>query len=303
MDATSFRAPRLGELPRSARVLLTGFLLLIGFGYLSALGNLYQRLELSDEQEGLSIDDLRANFHGLEVQIEDAEDGSGPVARAAMSRMLEQVQPGADMRDELVAGGMPAVRSLTRWLEGGALAKDFEATGLAQAGDPSAADTIRRYCLDCHNADGGENEDAPYGPDLFDVDLAMVMVYAQPGTAKMALSEADAADGEAGIRRLGPQSMAHLLLVSHIHMLAIPVYSLILGGLVLLTSLPAKFRGVLAVTPMLALIGDFGCWWLARVFEGGVYVIPITGGIYGASLATQLLCILGSTWFGRKAVA
>ncbi|MFQ5489292.1 MAG: hypothetical protein ACE5GE_01110 [Phycisphaerae bacterium] len=135
------------------------------------------------------------------------------------------------------------------------------------------------------------------------MDLAMVMVYAKPGTAEGVSMGADSGEGDAdasGPRRLGPQSMAHLLLVSHIHMLAIPVYSLILGGLVLLTSLPAKLRGILAVTPMLALMGDFACWWIGRVVEAAVYVIPITGGIYGLGMALQLLCILGSTWFGRR---
>ena len=158
--------------------------------------------------------------------------------------------------------------------------------------------------MDCHNADGGEKVDAPYGPDIFDVDLAMVMVYAEPGTAIGAVVDAGAdggqADEGAGVRRLGPQSMAQLLLVSHIHMLAMPVYTLILGGLVLLTCWPAGFRAVLAVTPMLALVADFACWWLGRVLEGAVYVIPITGGIYGLSLGLQLVCILASTWFGRR---
>ncbi|MFQ5489291.1 MAG: hypothetical protein ACE5GE_01105, partial [Phycisphaerae bacterium] len=148
MNTPSLRAPRLGELPASARVLLSAFVLLIGAGYLSAIGNLYQRMELADEREGLTPDDLRANFHGLDAPEESHPAGPGAASAVPMSRMLEQVQVGAEMRDKLTAGGMPAVRSLTGWLRRGALESEFEATGLTQSGDPSAADIIRQYCLD-----------------------------------------------------------------------------------------------------------------------------------------------------------
>ncbi|MHC4064313.1 MAG: hypothetical protein ACYSUI_07410 [Planctomycetota bacterium] len=298
---------RLRGLPTAARVLLTAFLLLITAGYLAALGNLYHRHELADEREGLTFSDLRAHFHGL-----DAEPANDTGASAALppSRMLQMVQPGGEMRKHLTKGGPPAVRALTGWLRGGALDEHFSLADRPQPDDPSPKAVLQRHCLRCHNAENGEKQDAPYGPDMFTVEYRMVYQYAAPGTAPPAApvdtSEATqvSTDPNGGIpaleRRIGLQSLGHLLLVTHIHMLAMPVYTLILGGLFLLTSLPKSFRSLIAIMPMAALICDFSCWWLSRFIEPLLYLIPAAGMVYGGGIAIQILCIFGSMWLGRR---
>jgi hypothetical protein len=79
-----------------------------------------------------------------------------------------------------------------------------------------------------------------------------------------------------------------------------PVYTLILGSLILLTSLPKSFRSLIAIAPMAALICDFSCWWLSRFIEPLLYLIPAAGMVYGGGIAIQILCIFGSMWLGRR---
>ncbi len=290
----------LRHLPTPARLLLSTFVCLIGLGYLSAVGNLYQRHELSDEREGLTLDDLRANFHGIDAPHREQDDRSSTPS-APKSRMLEQIQPGGEMRKELIKGKQESVRALTTWLARGALEKEFNQKSLVETGDPSASRVIQLRCLSCHNIENGEKPDTPYGPDMFDIDYQMVWKYAAPGSAQEGASQAagSAASQTPSPRKLGPQSLGHLLLVSHIHMLAIPVYTLILGLLFLLTRLPETARNWVAVAPMFALVADFGAWWLARFVEGFVLIIPAAGAIYGLGIGVQILIILASMWLGK----
>ncbi len=304
---------KLALLPTAARVLLTAFLALIGFGYLAALGNLYHQHRLADGKPDLSFDDMRVVFHGMVLG-----DPGAPRDRTAapMSRMLEMVEPGGPMRKHLIEGGEPAVNALTAWLRGGAKQAQFGAAGLVQPDDPSPMTVIDLQCLTCHNADSGEKDDAPYGPDMFTVDYEMVYRYAAPGTATGDLEsherEASASGHDhaatddvetenapaTGSRPTGPMAISRLFLITHVHMLSIPVFTLIVSGLFLMTGWPPPWKGVVAVVPMLTLLFDFAAWWLARSFEPLLYVMAAAGGIYGIVLAVQLFSVLASMWFG-----
>jgi len=288
--------PPLHSLPASAKLLLTLFLVLIGTGYLSALGNLYHQHSLADGRPGMSLGDLRAAFHGVEV--EQVAGGSNPAA-VPLSRMMEMIQPGGDMRKHLVKGGEQAVRALETWLAQGAPEFDFTTKALAQAGDPSAADVLMSRCLDCHNADGGEKADTPFGPDLFTVEYRLAFKVAAPGTA-LADAGHDSA-GPTGAKTRGPQTLPHLFLVTHIHMLSIPVFTLIVAVLFLCSSVNPAARRLLAPIPMAALTCDFASWWLARLHIDFVYVIAAAGAVYGLSLAFQILSVLASMWLRRTA--
>lgn len=287
---------RLSSLPTSARIVLTLFLVLVGLGYLSALGNLYHQHQMADGKEGLTIDDLRVVFHGMAVPP-GSRASSAPAAE--MSRMKQMVQPGGDMRKNLAKGGAEAIRALETWLDHGALESEFTERGLVQPGDPSADDVIARHCLRCHNAEDGEKADTPYGPDLFATDYKMVYVYAAPGTAREAADGVggdDSADG----RRLGPHTIGHLFLITHIHMLSIPVFTLIVSALFLLRGPDLRLTAVLGPLPMLTLVVDFASWWLALRLEVFVYVIAAAGGVFGVSLAAQLLFVLAALWDRRE---
>jgi len=123
---------RLSRLTLPAKLLVTLFLLLVGPGYLFGMANILLKHQNADKEPGLSVDDLRRTFHGMEKEVTpDAEI-------TVNSIMLEQVRPGGDMREHLEEEGEPAIRGLVTWLEEGAKEEDFAKAGLAVSGDPSA---------------------------------------------------------------------------------------------------------------------------------------------------------------------
>ncbi len=293
-------------LPTSLRVVLTLFLLMVAGGYLAALGNLYYRFEMADMHAGLSTDDITAHFHGLEAPTDPVPTAAPTRPFAARSRMLEMVEPGGEMYKHLSKGGEPAIRSLIDWLKAGAPRTTF-ATGTSDPPDPQTV--IRKYCLRCHNAEDGEKQDTPYGPDVFTADYDLVYVYAAPGTAEVDQTEAAASNpagatqrraaARAGVEVIEPQSLAQLFLVTHIHMLSMPVFTLIVGGLFLFSDWPRSTRGLVAVAPMAAMAVDFASWWLARQVAVFVEVTIVMGVVFGAALAVQLAAVAWSLWFGR----
>jgi hypothetical protein len=285
----------LRSLPTAARLLLTMFVLLIAAGYLMALGNLYYRFEFADGRPGLSIDDFRAHFHGIDLPSESRPDGSSDVAK---SRMLEMVEPGRKMHRYLAKGGDPAIRSLIGWLKGGAPRDAFEIAGTpADPDDPSPAAVIRKQCLRCHNAEAGEKQDTPYGPDLFTVDYDLVYKYAAPGTGKGAAASIVGGAGAAS-EHVAAQSLEQIFLVAHVHMLSMPVFALIVGGLFLLSGRPCVTRSIITIVPMAAMVIDFASWWIARESMVFVHVTNVMGAVFGFFLAVQMLAVLGALWFG-----
>lgn len=298
---------RLRTLPLSVRVILTAFVAIIGCGYLAALGNLYYRFEQADDRPGLSLNDIRATFQGL-ATTPRGDAGTADASSQYRSRMLTMIEPGGEMRKHLVKGGEPSVRALTTWLTRGALESEFERAGLAQPDDPAARAVIERQCLRCHNAQDGERKKSPFAKDGFDADFAMVRVYSTPGTDSLD-PNANPAGGHTAGRQpasIAPQPISHLLLIAHIHMLSIPMFTLVVALLFLCT--PARrdssaLRGLIAAAPMVMLCSDFACWWLARWIGPAIYVIPVAGALYGITLAVQLLRVFGAMWLGRRETA
>lgn len=236
------------------------------------------------------------------------------------------------MRKHLAEGGVEAIRTIEAWLAHGAPEAQFKHEGLVQPGDPSPMDVLSAQCLDCHNAETGERAESPFGPDLFSIEYEMVFKFAGPGTAKgtgfAATDDADHAehenadghteaedeareDGAASggsshshkskrraPRTIGPAKISHLLLVTHIHMLSIPVFTLIVSGLFLMGS--GAWRRCVGPVPMIALVVDFSCWWLARQSEVFIYVMVTAGGVYGLAMGIQLVTVLVSLWRFEK---
>jgi hypothetical protein len=204
--------------------------------------------------------------------------------------MLEQVRPGGDMREYLEEGGEPAIRGLIAWLEGEAKAEDFDRQGLVQPGDPSAKQIIAAHCVECHNADGGDNEDVPYAATA-DSEPQYDLVFA---TAKPV---ADPQQNKA--TTLGPTSEKRLVHITHAHILSIPVFTLLVGALFMMTGFGPAVKLLLGPLPMLAVLLDIGSWWVARYSEPFIYVIAAAGAVFGMTYALQILGILCSMWFGR----
>lgn len=278
---------RLARLSLPAKLLVTLLVLILGVGYLFGAANILLKHESADGEPGVTIDDLRAHFHGMTRTFKPEDKVT------VHSLMLKEVGPRGGMRDYLEQGGEPAVRALIKWLENGALEKEFDQPGLAEPGDPSARDVIKSQCVECHNADGGDMEDLPYAATAdSDPEFKLVAEASEPEITRE----------EQGMQtvEIKPISIPRLVQVTHVHILSIPVFTFLVGVLFLMTGLPQFVKLVLTPLPMLAIILDIGSWWAARWVEPFIYVIGAAGALFGVTYALQILCILLSTWFGRR---
>lgn len=269
-----------------AKILLTVFLLLIGAGYVTAILNIHYHHQDADLETGLSLDDLRRVYHGLNKRV------SAETRPHVPSDMEKMVRPGGEMRSHLEDGGEAAVRTLTAWLEAGSREADFVRVGLVKPDDPSPQQVITAQCVSCHNAADGLESEVPYAASSSAMaDYALVLKEAAPGLGETVR--------ETQVLHLPPTDSARLLHTTHAHILAMPVFALMVGGLFLLTGLPQRVKLLVGPAPLLALCVDFASWWLARPFEPFVYLIAAAGGVFGVGLGVQIVCVFLSMWFGR----
>jgi len=116
------------DCPRSERLLYTGFLLLMGTGYLMALVYLYMSHEEHDGQPGLSIEDIVDTYYG---------NRSGTKLEAAIRGPMSGYLQNKKDRNEIIA-----------WLKRAAPEQEY-------------LDTVRpilaQSCQACHSATSGLN--------------------------------------------------------------------------------------------------------------------------------------------------
>jgi hypothetical protein len=111
----------------SEKLLYTSFLLLVGLGYLMAVGYLFVTHEMNDGKPGLSVTDVADSYYG---------NRSGTRLEAAIrGPMAGYIQ--AEDRDVLVA-----------WLKDGAQEKTYAR---------DIAPVLQKTCLNCHVASSGMN--------------------------------------------------------------------------------------------------------------------------------------------------
>lgn len=262
--------------PAGVRLMLTAFLVIIGVGYLFAVANIYLQYEMVDGKPGMSMNDLRAAYSGLTVRrSKDAEIPSRMLTmlRTSMRQYVD------DDRDFNV---------LESWLtKGGTKA------GLAEGGTKRTPErAIILNCLRCHakSADTDISKKSPFGPDEFTVDYEMIRPF---------LPKEGAADRE--WVHVGPQlTTPRLVLVTHMHMLSIPIFTLIVGGLFACSRFPRRPRAWLTPVPMLAVLFDFAGWWIARGVPSAVYMIAAAGAVFGVVFGLQLIVVLIHLWRPEK---
>jgi hypothetical protein len=272
MSRVDSKMPAPNTWPSGMRVMLSAFLLMIGVGYLFALANIYHQHQMADGRAGLSLDDLRASYSGLTV--ERTQDTVIP------SRMLTMLR--TSMREYVSDDDDFDV--LETWL----LAGGSEAGLTAGEKRQTPNRMLILNCLRCHaqSANTEISRKAPFGPDEFTVDYEMIrpLVATETSTGSDKVS-------------VPPQlSVPRLVLVTHAHMLAIPLFTLIVGGLFGCSRFPRRARNWLTPLPMIVLIFDFCGWWLARVFPASIYLIAGAGAVFGATFGLQLIVVLTDLW-------
>lgn len=261
--------------------MLTAFLAIISAGYLVAVANIFERHGMADGRAGLSSGDIRAVYSG----------GPRAAGEAVTSHMLTMLA-GA-MRQYVSSESDYAI--LETWLKDGASEAGLDATPTSSAAESEESSGRRRKartprrilirdCMRCHAQSSGTDiaKVAPFGKDEFDVDYAMV-------------SKFTGAESAAG--RSPPQyDLARLILHSHQHMLSIPMFTLAVGLMFMLTRTPHMLKSILLPLPMLAAVLDFAAWWLARTGDVWTYAIGGAGAVFGISLAIQIAAVVIDLW-------
>ncbi|MCG8408719.1 MAG: hypothetical protein MI923_26235 [Phycisphaerales bacterium] len=260
----------LPAIPAGARVMLTAFLLIIGTGYIVAVANIFHEHQQADGKPGLSIDDVRAVYGRLTV----ARDEVIP------SRMLTMVR-GA-MREYI--DDEEDFEILETWLKNGGSEAGLNEGPRRKT--PRRA--LMRNCMRCHAQSSGTDisKEAPFGPDEFEVDYQLISPFV-----------ASTSESSGGFVEVPPQyTIPRLVLVSHIHMLSIPMFTLVVAMLFTMTRWPPSLRGLLTPIPMLALVFDFSGWWLARFADPFVYILAGAGGLFGMVFGLQIVAVLIDMW-------
>lgn len=274
----------LPTLPAGARLMLTAFLAIIAAGYLIAVANIFERHGMADAREGLSTGDIRAVYSG----------GPRAAGEAVTSHMLTMLA--GSMRQYVSSEFDYAI--LETWLKAGGSEAGLDESPMTPSSDGEESSSRRRKartprriiirdCMRCHAQ--SSNTDiariAPFGKDEFDVDYAMLSKFIS----------GDASGAPPG--RSPPQyDRARLILHSHQHMLSIPMFTMAVGVLFMLTRTPSALKSILLPIPMLAAVVDFASWWLARTGDVWTYAIAVAGGVFGISLAIQIAATVIDLW-------
>ncbi|MBX3396014.1 MAG: hypothetical protein KF841_11670 [Phycisphaerae bacterium] len=264
---------RLAELPAALKLLLSIFLAIVGGGYIVAVANIYYSHAMADGRPGLSMDDIRAVYSGIELSRTTADAVPSRMLTMLRGAMRQYVEDDADFD------------TLESWLKAGGTPDGLE------QGEPGKTPNraIIRNCLRCHARSSGEEiaARAPFGTDELTVDWDMM----KPLLASVESQTVERA-------RLAPQyNLPRLILVSHVHMLSIPMFTLIVGLAFSMTRFPNRAAAWLIPMPMCALVLDFAGWWLSRLGDPFVFLIAAGGGLFGLAFGIQIVVTLFDLWW------
>lgn len=272
MTHTDKTLPRPHTWPAGVRVMLTAFVGMIGVGYLFAIANIYHQHQMADGEAGLSLNDLRAAYSGLTIRRTNETTIPSRMLTMLRTSMREYVDDDADFN------------VLESWLKAGG-----SEAGLTEGEKRRTPERVLILnCLRCHAEDSNTeiSHKSPFGPDELTVDYSMIKEFVAVETSV-----------NRDIVEVPPQlTIPRLVLVTHAHMLAIPVFTLIIGGLFAGARFPKRLQSWLTPLPMLALILDFSGWWLARSISGAVFVIAGAGAIFGLVFGLQIIVVVLDLW-------
>ncbi len=87
--------------------------------------------------------------------------------------------------------------------------------------------------------------------------------------------------------------------VAHTHILSIGIIFFCLGLIFSFTSLKESVKSVAVMVPFIALLLDFARRYFGKDFPDLVYVMMVTGGVLGLSLAVMILVSLYEVWLRK----
>lgn len=252
-EQTQQRFFRLRDLGFFARLGVAGLVLTIIGGAIASGMYLAMHHGGRDLQDGLTVNDVRAHYHGVQ-------------SRAPLIEALEGGHP-----DEIDGGVLDdASRTiLLSWLRGEAaqLSRQFDNLDL---GADAPAEIMAVACLDCHSRSASGENAYPEMPLEYwdDVESVAISTAIQP------------VDGEI------------LAASTHTHALGMGAVGVAIVLLALLTCWPARLIGVVVAATGVGLVTDIGGWWLTREMAEFAYLVVVGGVLYNGGLTVLSVLIL-----------
>lgn len=264
---------RLCSLSATARLGLTGLILILLGGLFASVAFIYEHYRNRDQQPRLTVTDIKGAYHGT-------------VADAPIIGALKRGHP-----PELAAKDREA---LLDWLQGKtnesgkrpptANPRLFEEFDNIDAGDANPADILARACVSCHSVRASGS-----GPE------------AEKARA-IPLDQWEAVKKQATSVQVVATPMRGLLISTHAHALSLGTLGAVLALLMLCTRYPRGLVNFLIMLIGVGLLADIGGWWVARSYEWGVYSLLVGGAVFNGATAVSLLMVLLDLWLPRRVV-
>jgi hypothetical protein len=320
----TFARLRLRDLPLSARLVLSAFLLSVGLGYFAALVQLHMQ-HASPGNMLPTADDAERLFYGtkgerpktkLEVLIEAEEaqpfNGSGQMRVAFTTKSTKPDWDSAiDDRAQKLAGDgneptdaqkeqaekeLRTERDGERlavmaWVKSGAKKADYVNNSFALPKELIEQPLSPQYVLEGKKV--GEERAVKLTSILND---RCFRCHKPDGVGKAkefplndyAKLKPYVQASETSTR----MSIDKLAQTTHVHLLGFSMLYGLTGLLFAFTSYPGLARAIIAPLPLVAQVVDISCWWLARLDPFFAHVIVCTGGIVAAGLMLQIVLTL-----------
>lgn len=97
-------------------------------------------------------------------------------------------------------------------------------------------------------------------------------------------------------------SVQSLVRVSHIHLFGIAFILFFVGRIFILCEMPVMVKRIAVAIPFVAILLDIFSWYLTKISPGFAYVVVLSGGLMGLSLAGQIIVSLYQMWFYKPNV-
>ena len=252
---------RLRQLSASLRLAITCLVLILAGGYAASLSHMQHHHSQKDDRDGLSMDDLVGAYSGVERVAPLLSSLRGPHG--------DQYAPDQAERDALI-----------EWLESdriGQLYDDIDAGRSGPGRDPRS--TLPLVPQPSARGRGGRRGDrgTPCRSEYWD------------DVEKVSFS-----------KKLDAVPVDILALSTHTHALTLPLVLVLVSGLFLLTGWGRGLRHGIVALSCVSLLLDFAAMWLARVDPAFVYLILVSGALFGLLFVVQLIAILIECWLVRR---
>lgn len=158
--------------------------------------------------------------------------------------------------------------ALLAWLKGEKIAENFDNLDL---GDRSPHEIIAARCLECHSRRNAEK---------------------QPIARSIPLDSWEDIKPRAFSKHIEPANRKVMIASAHAHSLSLATLTLVLAGLLAMTTGARGFKSALVGAMGLGLLVDLSCWFVAREFSGAVYAIVLAGAVYNGGVVLAALLVL-----------